>query len=212
MTKGGRVRLALRRERGVRGGLILLLALCMLAPCFYVTFLWNRLRYLWPFATGWLIGVACFAHVAGALVRRFVKPIVDYFASIGHAYVGVLYAGLMLTSDGPRLIEYNCRFGDPECQVLMPRLASDIHRSLHCTLTFYSALDEPPLLVFGSETPTQVLRSLGMKKGDSIQHPMLAKSVPRAQAKLTSTLPFDPAPRSVTAADWQAAYTRAGQI
>jgi phosphoribosylamine--glycine ligase len=40
--------------------------------------------------------------------------------------MGVLYAGLMITKDGPKLIEYNCRFGDPECQVLMLRLKSDL--------------------------------------------------------------------------------------
>jgi phosphoribosylamine--glycine ligase len=44
----------------------------------------------------------------------------------GSPYRGVLYAGLMITSAGPKLIEYNCRFGDPECQVLMPRLKSDL--------------------------------------------------------------------------------------
>ena len=44
----------------------------------------------------------------------------------GHPYRGVLYAGLMLTEDGPQLIEYNARFGDPECQVLMLRMESDI--------------------------------------------------------------------------------------
>ena len=45
---------------------------------------------------------------------------------MGHPYVGVLYAGLMLTKEGPKLIEYNVRFGDPECQVLMLRLKDDI--------------------------------------------------------------------------------------
>ena len=44
---------------------VLLLALTMFAPCFYYTFLWNRLRYLWPFATGWLIGLACLARLVG---------------------------------------------------------------------------------------------------------------------------------------------------
>jgi phosphoribosylamine--glycine ligase len=44
----------------------------------------------------------------------------------GHPYKGVLYAGLMLTAEGPKLIEYNARFGDPECQVLLPRLKSDL--------------------------------------------------------------------------------------
>ena len=44
----------------------------------------------------------------------------------GHPFRGILYAGLMLTADGPQLIEYNVRFGDPECQVLMPRLECDL--------------------------------------------------------------------------------------
>jgi len=47
-------------------------------------------------------------------------------AEMGAPFSGVLYAGLMLTADGPKLIEYNVRFGDPECQVLMPRLKDDI--------------------------------------------------------------------------------------
>jgi phosphoribosylamine--glycine ligase len=47
-------------------------------------------------------------------------------AAEGFAYRGVLYAGLMLTADGPKVIEYNVRFGDPECQVVLPRLTSDL--------------------------------------------------------------------------------------
>jgi phosphoribosylamine---glycine ligase len=46
--------------------------------------------------------------------------------AMGAPYKGVLYAGLMITAEGPKLIEYNVRFGDPECQVLMPRLMSDL--------------------------------------------------------------------------------------
>jgi len=45
---------------------------------------------------------------------------------MGHPYAGVLYAGLILTREGPKLIEYNCRFGDPEAQVLMMRLKDDL--------------------------------------------------------------------------------------
>jgi phosphoribosylamine--glycine ligase len=47
-------------------------------------------------------------------------------AEMGADYRGILYAGLMLTRDGPKLIEYNVRFGDPECQALMPRLKDDL--------------------------------------------------------------------------------------
>jgi len=57
---------------------------------------------------------------------RIIEPTVAAMAAEGRPFKGVLYAGLMLTAAGPKLIEYNVRFGDPECQVLMPRLKSDI--------------------------------------------------------------------------------------
>jgi hypothetical protein len=57
-------------KRRTRAVLVLILALSMFVPCFYVTFLWNRLRYLWPFATGWFIGLACLARALAALVAR----------------------------------------------------------------------------------------------------------------------------------------------
>jgi phosphoribosylamine---glycine ligase len=59
-------------------------------------------------------------------LETIVKPTIRALAGMGHPYVGVLYAGLILTKDGPKLIEYNCRFGDPECQVLMMRLKDDL--------------------------------------------------------------------------------------
>ncbi|KQN90565.1 phosphoribosylamine--glycine ligase [Sphingomonas sp. Leaf231] len=57
---------------------------------------------------------------------EIVRPTIDALAAAGTPYVGVLYAGLMLTTDGPKLIEYNVRFGDPECQVLMMRYTGDL--------------------------------------------------------------------------------------
>ncbi|QFT76433.1 Phosphoribosylamine--glycine ligase [Erythrobacter sp. THAF29] len=57
---------------------------------------------------------------------EIIRPTVETMRAEGIPYSGVLYAGLMLTTDGPKLIEYNCRFGDPECQVLMMRLESDL--------------------------------------------------------------------------------------
>ncbi|MEB3416391.1 phosphoribosylamine--glycine ligase [Alteriqipengyuania sp. WL0013] len=59
-------------------------------------------------------------------MAEIIRPTVAAMKAEGTPYSGVLYAGLMLTADGPKLIEYNCRFGDPECQVLMTRLDSDL--------------------------------------------------------------------------------------
>jgi phosphoribosylamine--glycine ligase/phosphoribosylaminoimidazole synthetase len=63
---------------------------------------------------------------AADLVATFVQPVLDHFAAVGTPYVGFLYAGLMLTADGPRLVEYNVRFGDPEAQVMLPLLDADL--------------------------------------------------------------------------------------
>ncbi|MBW8754730.1 MAG: phosphoribosylamine--glycine ligase [Sphingomonadales bacterium] len=62
----------------------------------------------------------------GEVIERIIAPTVRTLAAEGMPYSGVLYAGLMLTRQGPKLIEYNARFGDPECQVLMLRLESDL--------------------------------------------------------------------------------------
>ena len=68
------------------------------------------------------------AELEAQAMREIIEPTVHTMAAEGMPYSGVLYAGLMLTSEGPKLIEYNCRFGDPECQVLMSRLESDLVR------------------------------------------------------------------------------------
>ncbi len=66
------------------------------------------------------------AMLRGETIERIIAPTVRQMAEEETPYSGVLYAGLMLTDEGPKLIEYNCRFGDPECQVLMMRLISDL--------------------------------------------------------------------------------------
>jgi phosphoribosylamine--glycine ligase/phosphoribosylaminoimidazole synthetase len=66
------------------------------------------------------------AHDPADLVTTFVQPVLDHFAAAGTPYVGVIYAGLMLTADGVRLIEYNARFGDPEAQAVLPLLETDL--------------------------------------------------------------------------------------
>ncbi|XP_074929616.1 trifunctional purine biosynthetic protein adenosine-3 isoform X3 [Chelonoidis abingdonii] len=59
---------------------------------------------------------------------------VDGMKEEGIPYIGVLYAGLMLTSDGPKILEFNCRFGDPECQVILPLLKSDLYEVIQATI------------------------------------------------------------------------------
>ncbi len=61
-----------------------------------------------------------------ALTEVFLQRPVDAFAAQGTPFVGILYAGLMITDDGPKLLEYNVRFGDPEAEVLLPLLATDL--------------------------------------------------------------------------------------
>ena len=66
------------------------------------------------------------AGMSARVMSEIVQPTLRAMRDIGAPYKGVLYAGLMITAEGPKLIEYNVRFGDPECQVLMPRLISDL--------------------------------------------------------------------------------------
>jgi phosphoribosylamine--glycine ligase len=66
------------------------------------------------------------AERAGEIARAAHQPIVDELRRRGTPFHGVLYAGLMMTAAGPKVLEYNCRFGDPETQAVLPRLRSDL--------------------------------------------------------------------------------------
>ena len=68
-------------------------------------------------------------------MREIIEPTIRGMAESGHPFTGVFFAGLMITAKGPELIEYNVRFGDPECQVLMMRLKSDLLPLLHAAAT-----------------------------------------------------------------------------
>jgi phosphoribosylamine--glycine ligase len=73
-------------------------------------------------------------------MAEIVRPTARAMADAGMPFNGVLYAGLMLTADGPKLIEYNVRFGDPECEAIMPRIAGDFAEML--ALVASGRLDE----------------------------------------------------------------------
>jgi phosphoribosylamine--glycine ligase len=68
----------------------------------------------------------CPPHLVEEFTRTVLQPTVDCLREEGRPFVGVLYAGLMLTADGPRVLEYNCRFGDPETQAILPLLETDL--------------------------------------------------------------------------------------
>ena len=68
----------------------------------------------------------CPPEMVAELTRTILQPAVDGLRAEGRPFVGVLYAGLMLTAEGPRVLEFNCRFGDPETQAILPLLESDL--------------------------------------------------------------------------------------
>lgn len=92
-------------------------------------------------------------------MKEIIEPTMRGMAEMGHPFQGVFFAGLMITEKGPELIEYNVRFGDPECQVLMMRLKSDLLPILHASAT--GTLDQ--VTAEWSEDPalTVVLASKG---------------------------------------------------
>jgi phosphoribosylamine---glycine ligase len=105
-------------------------------------------------------------------ITRIIAPTVRTMAGEGMAYSGVLFAGLMLTRSGPQLIEYNCRFGDPECQVLMLRYEGDLGELLLACAENRLGGIEPPR--FSNDTAlTVVMAAEGYpdapKKGGRIE-------------------------------------------
>lgn len=111
-------------------------------------------------------GMGCVSpspHAAEALLarihREIVAPTVAGLAAEGRPYRGVLYAGLMLTPEGPKVLEFNIRFGDPEAQALLPRLSSDLLPVLHGAAT--GTLASEPLRFRAESAVTVVLAADG---------------------------------------------------
>jgi phosphoribosylamine--glycine ligase len=108
---------------------------------------------------------------------EIVRPTAHAMAAAGMPFSGVLYAGLMLTAQGPKLIEYNVRFGDPECEAIMPRIGGDFAALLHAVATG-AAIEAPTLSPRSSMTVV-----------------LAAKGYPASPAKGGSILGLDEAER-----------------
>ena len=84
----------------------------------------------------------CPAELVEQIVHTVLQPAVDGMRQAGTPFAGVLYAGLMLTASGPQVLEFNCRFGDPEAQVILPLLGTDLLEiMLACTSRRLSEID-----------------------------------------------------------------------
>src|SRR3546814_15978836 len=81
-----------------------------------------------------------------AVMDRIIRPPVATLAAEGAPYVGVLLAGLMLTDEGPKLIEYNCRFGDLDCRLLTMRFAGDLTGRAQAAAKGHTAVSPPAAL------------------------------------------------------------------
>ncbi|GAA4538792.1 phosphoribosylamine--glycine ligase [Amycolatopsis samaneae] len=112
-------------------------------------------------------GMGAYAPLAWApenlvddVVARIVQPVVDELVARDASFSGLLYAGLALTSEGPQVIEFNCRFGDPETQVVLALLRSPLAGVLHATATGTLA-EHPPLEWSGGAAVTVVVAADG---------------------------------------------------
>ncbi len=101
------------------------------------------------------------------IFNNIIIPTINGMRSDGIPYEGILYAGVMLTDQGPKVIEFNCRFGDPETQVVLPRLSTDLVDIIHNTVT--NNLENTPIELTDSTAITVVIASKGypgiFKKG-----------------------------------------------
>ena len=93
------------------------------------------------------------------IFNNIIMPTINGMRSDGIPYEGILYAGVMLTDQGPKVIEFNCRFGDPETQVVLPRLSTDLVNIIHNTVT--NNLENTPIELTDNTAITVVIASKG---------------------------------------------------
>lgn len=108
---------------------------------------------------------------AAELVRAIHQPVLDELARRGAPFRGVLYAGLMMTAEGPKVLEFNVRFGDPETQAILPRLGSDLLALMHAA-TAPPGLASAQLAWMPDVAVTVVLASAGYPESSSSRDPI----------------------------------------
>jgi len=93
------------------------------------------------------------------IMKNIMQPTIDGLYEEGRPFVGVLFAGLMITKQGPRVLEFNCRFGDPETQVIIPLLKTDLFDIIqHC---IYGNLNDIKIEWYNKYAVTIVAASRG---------------------------------------------------
>jgi phosphoribosylamine--glycine ligase len=128
------------------------------------------------------------------VMREIVTPTIDAMAREGAPFKGVLYAGLMITSDGPKLIEFNARFGDPETQAMLPRLESDLLSLMeqcargHLNSDAARLSDETALTVVMAAkgypgTPKKGTEICGLEKAERMPHVIVTHAGTRREGK-----------------------------
>jgi phosphoribosylamine--glycine ligase len=122
------------------------------------------------------------ADVERRVIETIVEPVLDGMAREGHPYRGFLYVGLMLTDEGPKVVEFNVRFGDPEAQVILPMLDEDLASLLMCAANGTLPLRRAR---FSSDVHVGVVLAAGgypenVETGKVISGIDAARSVPKA--------------------------------
>ena len=116
------------------------------------------------------------------LIDAVHRPVVEELAERGTPFIGCLYAGLMLTADGPRVLEFNCRFGDPESQVILPRVEGDLAEALAAAAA--GDLSEVELGVSDTAAVTVVFAAEGYPEGRDAGSPIDGVEVAEGEGAL----------------------------
>lgn len=114
-------------------------------------------------------------QVMGQAMDRIIEPTLRAMRDHGRPFTGLLYAGLMLTESGPKVVEFNCRFGDPETEAILPLMTSSLLEPVLAISRGGSLAGMPPIKWSGKSSVTTVLASHGYpdspRKGDEIRLP-----------------------------------------